>query len=82
MKNNLLKFYMLAFFLVSDFIMFAQDCADPTDPGCEGGEGPPLEEPDDLPSGSINAKLIYLAIIGVMFAFYYYNKKKQEQLEN
>lgn len=73
MKNNLLKFYMLAFFLVSDFVMFAQQ-----DPG-EDNPTDDLEGGDNLP---INSKLIYLGLAGISFAFYLYNRKKHQQVEN
>lgn len=75
MKNNLLKFYLLAFFLISDFVVFAQpgtgedeDCTD-----C-----PDLEGGDNI--APIDSKLIYLAIIGVAFAFYYFSKKRAQQV--
>lgn len=71
MKNNLLKFYMLAFFLVSDFVMFAQPTDNDPDDDLEGN--------DNLP---INSKLIYLGLAGIAFAFYLYNRKKQQQVEN
>jgi len=69
---------MLAFFLVSDFVMFAQDDCPPDTPGCDN----PTDDLEGDDTGSINAKMIYLAIVGIAFAFYLYNRKKQEQLEN
>ncbi|RZJ75677.1 MAG: hypothetical protein EOO45_04810 [Flavobacterium sp.] len=70
MKNNLLKFYFLAFLLVSNVVAFAQstDTADGT-----------LED-NDLPPTSISPKLIYLALVGIAFAFYYFSKSRKEQL--
>ena len=68
MKNSLLKFYMLTFFLVSDFVMFADD--NPTE---ETG-GP---EGDD-PRGPINTKLIWLAIVGIAFIYHTYSRRKQK----
>ena len=62
---------MLAFFLVSDFVMFAQVGNDDASDDLEGG--------DNLP---INSKLIYLGLAGIAFAFYLYNRKKQQQVEN
>lgn len=72
MKNSIFKLYLLAFLLAGDFYAFAQPGSDDPDGGLEGDDDPPT---------SINAKLIYLAIIGVAFAFYYFQKRKQEQLD-
>jgi hypothetical protein len=66
MKNSLLKFYMLAFFLVSDFVMFADD--DPTE----------VTPEDDDPHGPINTKLIWLAIVGIAFMYHTYSRRKQK----
>jgi len=71
MKNSLLKIYMLTFFLVSDFIVFAQ-------PGEDNPDGD-LEGPDPEPA-PINSKLVYLAILGIAFGFYYFIKKREEKL--
>jgi hypothetical protein len=68
MKISLLKWYMLAFMLVSDFVMFAQE----TDPADEDGDGD--LETDDTPDAPINGKLIWLAIVGIAFAYSYYAK--------
>ena len=59
---------MLAFLLASDFVMFA-------DPGDIGEDGD-LEGGGDPPPTPINTKLIWLAIIGVSFAYYYYNRRQ------
>jgi hypothetical protein len=71
MKSNLLKWYMLVFLFASDFVMFADpgDCSE--DPECD------LEGTGDDPPAPLNAKLIWLAIVGVSFVLYYYNKKQQ-----
>jgi len=73
MKNSLLKWYMLAFMLVSNFVVFAQDSDDPTQ----------TTQPDDreLEAGDtpINGKLIWLAIIGIAFAYAYYVKLQKEK---
>lgn len=71
MTNKFLKIYLFMFVLFSDFILFAQD----EDPGTgfedeEGGTGGSVE---DAP---INGKLIWLAVIAVAFAFFYYRKNK------
>ena len=58
MKTNLLKFYTLAFVLLSNFMLFAQ-------PG-QNNDGGDLEGPDAPPT-SINGKIIWLAILGILF---------------
>ncbi|MGQ2985115.1 hypothetical protein [Flavobacterium sp.] len=80
MKSNLLKLYIFAFLFIGDFVMFAQDepgdCqtvdCDPTD--CEN-----TLEGCDPPAASINPKLIWLAILGISFAIYYFNRRKEEK---
>lgn len=61
--KNLIKFGFLFFFLLSDFIMFAQ----PGDDDDNGGGG--LEGVDPAPA-PINSKIIILLIVGLVFAFY------------
>ena len=76
MKNSLLKWYMLAFLLVSDFVMFAQDAATGTPDDETEPDQPPLEEGEPTP---INGKLIWLAILGIAFAYTYYVKMQKEK---
>ena len=66
--KNLLKFYILTFVLLSDFVIFAQ-------PGADDGTGG-LED-NDPPPTPINGKLILLAIIGVLFVFYTFKEKRK-----
>lgn len=61
MKNTY-KLYLLSFFLLSDFVVFAQGPADENDTG-------DLEGTDPAPA-PINSKLFILLILGVAFAFY------------
>jgi len=68
MKQNLLKFYLLGFFLLSDFIMFAQPGDDDDTGGLEG---------DDPPATPINSKIIWLLVVGILFAVYTLNKNKK-----
>ena len=68
MKNILLKTYMLAFFLLNGFIMFAQ-------PGDDTGSG--NLEGDDSPAAPINSKLIILALAGVVFAVYTFRNNRK-----
>lgn len=63
MKTKLFKIYLLSFFILSDFIMFAQDPGDEGD-GDGGLEG---NDPDPVP---VNSKLIWLGVIALIFAFY------------
>jgi len=78
MKNNLLKWYVFAFLMVSGFVMFAQDPTNGSGIG-ENVEGGGDENPGVAP---INAKLLLLAIVGISFAFYYYKKMQQEKQIN
>ncbi len=66
--KSLYKFYVLAIVLFSDFALFAQPGDDDGGGGLEG---------DDTPAAPINGKLIWLGIIGILFAFHYFSKKRQ-----
>lgn len=70
--KNVYKFYVLAFVLLSDFVVFAQPGDD--DDGTGGGGG--LEGGDPAPS-PINSKLILLAITGILFVMYTFRKNKK-----
>ena len=77
MTHRYLKLYMLLTVLLSDFLMFADE-----DPGTgfedeNGNTDGTVEEP--VP---INNRLIFLALAGIAFAFYYYTQKKKESHEN
>ena len=69
MKKNLIHFYILTVVMFSDFVMFAQA------PGTDDSAGD-LEGDDPVPA-PINSKIIYLAIIGIMFALYIYKRNKR-----
>ena len=62
MKNNLLKYYIAAFYFASTFILFAQETPGVTD---EGGtmEGEEIAAP-------IDDYVWVLAVIGLLFVFY------------
>lgn len=62
MKNNLLKGYMTVFITFMSFLATAQ----PVDPPAD---------PDPLPA-PIDSQIIWLAVIGIAFAYYILNKKK------
>jgi hypothetical protein len=66
MKNNFFKLYLLSFVFLSDFMLFAQPGQDQPGGGLEG---------DDPPTASINEKLIWFGIVGILFAFYSYKRK-------
>lgn len=58
MKNNLLKFYIVAFYFCSTFIAFAQPGGDDEGGGLEGG--------DPLP---IDNSIWVLVAVGMLFVF-------------
>jgi hypothetical protein len=70
MKNILLKLYCTLFCLLSSFLVFAQVGDDTPDGDLEGGE-PPMP---------INGQLIFLAIAGIVFAYYTFRKYKKQAI--
>ena len=68
--KKLMKFYLLAFVLLSDFVVFAQA------PG-EGDAGGGLDGGDPVPVAPINGQLMVLAILGISFVIYTYRKNKK-----
>lgn len=73
--KKIFKLYLLGFFLLSDFIVFAQGPNDDTDTG--GGQTP-LEDTSDPQAASVDSKLIYLLIIGLLFAVYTFQKRSKK----
>jgi len=67
MKRNLFRFYVVVFFFLSDFMVFAQ----PTDD--EDGD----LQGDDEPATPINGKLFWLCLCGIVYAFYVYRRQRQ-----
>lgn len=62
MKNNLLKYYIVAFYLCSTFVLFAQD------PGTGGGvdnDG----TADTTPAAPIDDYVLVLALVGLFLVF-------------
>ncbi|MDN3677963.1 hypothetical protein QWY90_11650 [Flavobacterium paronense] len=66
--KKLLKFYILAVVLFSDFVAFAQPGDEDTGGGLEGGDPQPAP---------INSKMILLAIAGVFFVIYTFRKNRR-----
>ena len=67
MKTNLLKYYIIAFYLCSTFVMFGQPGTNDGAGGLEGG---------DPPAASIDNYIYLLAIVGVVYVFYSTRKCK------
>ena len=63
MKNNLLKAYLTVFITFISFLASAQTPVDPP------------ADPDPLPA-PIDSQIIWLAVVGIAFAYYIINKKK------
>lgn len=59
---------LVAFFLLHDFKLFAQ--------GDEDDNGD--LEGNDPPAAPINSKLLYLAIVGVLFVYYIYKSRRKQ----
>lgn len=66
--KKIVKFYILSFVLLSDFVAFAQPGDNDGGGGLEGGDPQPAP---------INSKMILLAIAGVCFAIYTFRKNKR-----
>ena len=68
--KNIYKYYLVAFFFLSDFVAFAQ-------PGDDDGSGGGIEGNDPQPA-PIDSMLIYLIMIGACFALYTFRKNKNQ----
>lgn len=83
MRNFLPKFFFLIAILFTNFVAFAQETAPPPPPpyttnGVPGGGNDTGDlEGDDLP---IDGKLIWLAVCGIAFSFYTYNKTTKSEV--
>jgi len=71
MKKNLWKYGIFAVMLLTSFVVFAQ-----AGPGDDDDNGD-LEGNDDPPV-PINGKLIWLAILGIVFAWYTYKSFRKQ----
>lgn len=68
MKNRLFNLYLISFFLLVDFVAFAQPGDDDGSGGLEGNDPPPAP---------INGKLIWLGIVALLYAFYSIRKNRR-----
>ncbi|MFP9099057.1 hypothetical protein ACLI09_08385 [Flavobacterium sp. RHBU_24] len=75
MKNSLLKWYMFAFLFLGNLAVFAQtpdnDCGFPD---CH------VENDNDTNATPINGKLIYLSIVAIIFAYIYFKRNNQRNV--
>ena len=62
MKNNLLKYYIAAFYFCSTFVMVAQPGGNDTGGGLEG-------DGDSTPTAPIDDYVWVLALVGLLFVF-------------
>jgi len=67
--KNIYKYYLVAFFFLSDFVAFAQPGDDDGSGGIEGNDPQPAP---------IDSMLIYLIMIGACFALYTFRKNKNQ----
>ena len=72
MKNNLLKTFFLLTFLFLDFVAFAVPGDDTAEEDLEGNDA----------AVPINGKLLWLAIVGIAFAYYTYKKTRSVEVSN
>jgi hypothetical protein len=74
MKKNLLKYYIVAFYLCSTFVMFAQ-----TDPGTGGGvENDGSTDTTPMP---IDDYVWILALIGLIFVFMKFRAMQNKKIK-
>ena len=68
MKKRVLHIFLITFFILVDFVAFAQPGDDDGSGGLEGNDPPPAP---------INGKLIWLGIVAILFAFYSIRKYRK-----
>ena len=66
MKNIFFKLYIFLFFLLNDFILFAQPGQDNPGGDLEG---------EDPPTAPLDGKLIWLGIVAILFGFCSYKRR-------
>lgn len=67
--KSMSKLYIVLFFLLSDFVVFAQP---PTD-----DEGDDLQD-EDAPAMFLNRRIVWLVIAGICLAIYKFRKYNQQ----
>jgi hypothetical protein len=70
--KHLFRIYAVLFLLMADFKIFAQVGDDDEDGELEGGDDPAVP---------INGKIVFLAIVGILFAYYKYKTHQKLQTE-
>lgn len=70
MKTTFSRSFLIIAFLFLDFVAFAQQPGQTAD----NEDDNPLEGNDD-PAAPINGKLIWLAVMGLIFAYYTFKKR-------
>jgi len=68
MKNRVTYSFLVIFFLLVDFVAFAQPGDDDGSGGLEGNDPPPAP---------INGQLIWLGLIAIIFAYYSIRRYKK-----
>ena len=96
MKNNLLKYYILAFYLCSSFVLFAGTDPGTTGDGTGGLEGETLvSSPGTIGNGdggleggaaapvaSIDAYLWILALVVILYVFFKYRAIQNKRIQS
>ncbi len=72
MKNNLLKYYIAAFYICSTFVMLAQPATDNAGGTLEG-------DTDTTPAAPIDDYIWVLALVGLIFVFMKYRAIKSQR---
>ena len=86
MKNNLLKYYILAFYLCSNFVLFAQGPTAgggvETDDQTELGSTLNVEGADALPAAPIDTYLWILALVVILYVFFKYRAIQNKKIQS
>lgn len=95
MKNNLLKYYILAFYLCSSFVLFAQtpgttgngfgglEGESPvSSPGTTGNGAGGLEGGAEAPVAPIDTYLWILALVVILYVFFKYRAIQNKRIQS
>jgi hypothetical protein len=85
MKNNLLKYYTLAFYLCSNLVIFAQGPS--TEGGVETDDQTVLGstsavESDDAAAAPIDTYLWILALVAILYVFFKYRAIQNKRIQS